>query len=233
MGHDFSLAHRNLTNLTRDNRRTCPLPRPPYTSFMPHVASLIVPETRRVLLSEQRKRRLLSPLPVMREWVWIVQLWAALATSITFIVYLLDLPGALELRGWVAAAFVWLPGPGIATAVATIRALGLRNPASQAQVRRLEEVRRHAANALERELRAIEGGRVLVDELDLEVRQAFVVRSPVSPDTPPTWVLVIPTPSSSGESCRVPTFVRTMPSFHAGGSSSGCPRPANSSACGH
>lgn len=131
----------------------------------------------------------MSPMPAMREWVWIVQLWGALATSITAIVYLLDLPGSLELRGWVAAAFVWTPGPAIATVAATLRALGLRNPQTRAHVRRVEAIRAYAAVALQHEMAALPSGTIQVEEHELELRQAWVLRPPGAPDGSPTWVL--------------------------------------------
>lgn len=126
-------------------------------------------------------------MPAMREWVWIVQLWASLAGAITAIVYLLDLPGSLELRGWVAAAFVWLPGPAIATGAAGVRAIGLRNPQSRALRERVEQIRSDAARALEGEIAALGGRRVLVEEHDLELRQAWQLISDV--DGTCTWVV--------------------------------------------
>lgn len=156
---------------------------------MPSTASLALLETRRVRLPEQRKRRLLSPVPAMHEWVRVVQLWIVLAGAITAIVYLLDLPGSLELRGWVAAAFVWLPGPSIATGAAAVRALALRNPETRALRERIEQVHRHAALALRGELAATDGHHVLVDEYDLEVRRAWVLGGgDGGPHT--AWVLV-------------------------------------------
>lgn len=140
-----------------------------------------------MVLTEQRRRRLLSPMPAMREWVWIVQLWVALAAAITAIVVMLDLPGSLELRGWVAAAFVWLPGPAIATGAAGVRAIGLRNPQSRALRDRVEQIRSYAALSLENEIAALEGARVVVEEHDLELRQAWLLTS--ESDGAPTWVL--------------------------------------------
>lgn len=155
---------------------------------MPPSASLELPATRTVALPERRRRRLLArPRPV-REWTWIVQLWLALALPITAVLYAVDIPGGLELHGWIAAAFVYLPGPVFATAIASVRAIGMLNPQTRALAQRIESVRRGAARALEQEMRALAGDPVYIEEHELDVRQAWCLH-PGEEGGSVTWVL--------------------------------------------
>ena len=116
-----------------------------------------------------------------------LRLWFGLGGALTALLMALGIPAALEIDGWMAFAFVFLPGPTVASTVTTLRVISTRNPEIRAYARRLEIARSRSAAALRKELAAIEGTTVDVDEHSLDVRRAWLI---TDDDRTAAWVLV-------------------------------------------
>lgn len=143
---------------------------------------------RRISLSPARRRRLLGPpIPEGIDFHTELRTWLGIGGALTVLLMALGIPAALEIDGWLAFAFVFLPGPTVATTVTTLRVISTRNPEVRAYARRLEKARSRAAAALRKELAALEGTTVEVDEHALDVRRAWLV---TDDDRTAAWVLV-------------------------------------------
>ncbi len=143
---------------------------------------------RRSALSPARRRRLLGPpIPEGADVPTEIRTWLGIGGAITALLMALGIPAALEIDGWLAFAFVFAPGPTVATTVTALRVISTRNPEVRAYARRLETARARSAAALRKELAAIESAAVEVDEHTLEVRRAWLISDGGSTAA---WVLV-------------------------------------------